>query len=68
MRDLDLLDAAPFVDVAPEPTEPDAENGLVTAAMMAATAFRLKDMEGLLLALRTLVAAVDRYQRSRDAL
>jgi len=68
MRDLDLLDAAPFVDVAPEPTEVDVEDGLVTAAMMTATAFRMKDMEGLLLALRTLVDAVDRYERARDAL
>jgi hypothetical protein len=66
MRDLDLLDAAPVVDVVPEPAEPDVENGLVTAAMMAATAFRMKDMEGLLLALRTLVAAVDRYERARE--
>jgi hypothetical protein len=68
MRDLDLLDAAPFVDVAPDPVEPDPENGLVTAAMMAATAFRMKDMEGLLVALRTLVDAVNRYERARDAL
>ena len=67
MRDLDLLDAAPFVDVAPDPAEPDTENGLVTAAIMTTTAFRIKDMDGLLLALRTLVDAVDRYERARDA-
>lgn len=67
MRDLDLLDAAPFVDIAPEPADPDPENGLVTAAMMAATAFRMKDMDGLLLALRSLVDAVDRFERARDA-
>jgi hypothetical protein len=67
MRDLDLLDAAPFVDLACEPAEPDAEDGLVTAALLAATAFRMKDMEGLLMALRTLVAAVERFERRRDA-
>jgi hypothetical protein len=67
MRDLDLLDAAPFVDVPPAAAEADPENGLVTAAMMAATAFRMKDMEGLLLALRSLADAVDRYERARDA-
>lgn len=68
MRDLDLLDAAPVVDVVPEPTDGDVENGLVTAALMTATAFRMKDMEGLLLALRTLVDAVDRFERARAGL
>ncbi len=67
MRDLDLLDAAPFVDAALAPGEPEADDALVTAAMMAATAFRMKDMEGLLVALRSLVAAVERYERVRDA-
>ncbi len=67
MRDLDLLDAAPFVDIAPERADADPENGLLTAAIMTATAFRMKDMDGLLLALRTLVAAVDRFERARDA-
>ncbi|MFP4359099.1 MAG: hypothetical protein ACLFTG_00230 [Alphaproteobacteria bacterium] len=68
MRDLDLLDAAPFVDVVPEAVHMDVENGLITAALMTATAFRMKDMEGLLLALRTLAAAVDRFERARDLL
>jgi hypothetical protein len=67
MRDLDLLDAAPFVDAAVAPGEVEAEDGLVTAAMMAATAFRMKDMEGLLVALRSLVVAVERYERARGA-
>ena len=67
MRDLDLLDAAPFLDAALGPAEVEAEDGLVTAAMMAATAFRMKDMEGLLVALRSLVEAVDRYERVREA-
>jgi len=67
MRDLDLLDAAPFVDAALVPGDVEADDGLVTAAMMAATAFRMKDMEGLLMALRSLVDAVERYERRRNA-
>ena len=67
MRDLDLLDAAPFVDAALAPGDVAADDGLVTAAMMAATAFRMKDMEGLLMALRSLVDAVERYERRRNA-
>ncbi len=67
MRDLDLLDAAPFVDVAVPAGDADAEDGLVTAAVLAATAFRMKDMDGLLTALRSLVAAVERYERAREA-
>jgi len=67
MYDLDLLDAAPIVDALPSTASTDPDDGLVTAAVLAATAFRMKDMEGLLMALRSLVTAVKRYERARTA-
>ncbi len=69
MYDLHLLADAPIVASEPEPERQDLEpqDRLVTAAILAATAFRLKDMEGLLLALRALVDAVSRFERGRDA-
>lgn len=43
-----------------------AEEAVLAAAVMAATAFRLRDEEGLLVALRRLVQAVERLD-GRDA-
>jgi hypothetical protein len=39
----------------------------MSAAVLAATAFRMKDMEGLLAALRALTDAVHQVQRADDA-
>jgi hypothetical protein len=62
MYDLDLLADLPRVDVADD-GRADPQDRLITAAFLAATAFRMKDMEGLVLALRSLVAAVQNYDR-----
>ena len=41
------------------PAEPPLEEQIGSAAVLVATAFRMKDMEGLMLLLRNLVAIVD---------
>lgn len=61
MYDLDLLDDLDASAVLPEPSDLDPHERLVTAALLAATAFRLKDGEGLVYALRQLVVAVGHY-------
>lgn len=58
MYDLDPMDDYEVSDVVAEPAEVDPQERLVTAALLTATAFRLKDAEGLVYALRQLVAAV----------
>jgi hypothetical protein len=52
---LDLPGAEPGDEVEP----------LISAAMLTATAFRLRDEEGLIVALRELVDAVDRFEMRR---
>jgi len=64
-----------FPDPLPEP-EPEGRaggladqapmEGLISAALLTATAFRLKDAAGLVLALRDLVAAVKPYEGDED--
>ena len=39
--------------------------GVITAAVLVGTAYRLRDERGLVLALRRLVGAVERWQRRR---
>ncbi|MEO1090443.1 MAG: hypothetical protein AAFX81_07420 [Pseudomonadota bacterium] len=63
MHDLDFLDDLPLVEVDDEPRAVDPNDRLITAAFLAATAFRMKDASGLVHALRSLVAAVQHYQR-----
>ena len=58
MYDLDLLEDREIGDVAPDRGEVDPQERLMAAALLTATAFRMKDSEGLVLALRQLVAAV----------
>ena len=67
MYDLDLLDDREVTDVAPERGETDPQERLMTAALLTATAFRLKDSEGLVMALRDLVAAVGAVSTDRQA-
>ncbi len=67
MDDLRLLADAPIM-VAPRPSDDaDPHDRLITAAVLAATAFRMKDMEGLLYALRALADAVDSVDDRREA-
>lgn len=67
MYDLHLLADAPIVDRTPEAVELEPQEQLITAAVLAATAFRMKDMPGLLYALRSLTEAVEVFERERDA-
>lgn len=67
MHDLHFLSDAPIAGHAPELGASEPHEQLVTAAMLAATAFRMKDMPGLLYALRALVRAVGDFERVRDA-
>ena len=67
MYDLHLLDDAPFIELPAERAEADPQDRLMSAAVLAATAFRMKDMEGLLSALRALTDAVHQVQRAEDA-
>jgi hypothetical protein len=66
MYDLHLLDEAPFIDLPAERGASDPDERLFAAALLTATAFRMKDMEGLLYALRTLVAAVEGVEDARE--
>ncbi len=67
MYDLDLLDELETVDAASECGEADPHERLMTAALLTATAFRLKDSDGLVMALRDLVAAVSAVSTDRNA-
>jgi hypothetical protein len=44
------------------PAEPDEVEALISAALLAATAFRLRDRQGLLSALRILVRATRSFE------
>jgi len=66
MYDLHLLDEAPIVDLPAEIEAREPEEHLFSAALLAVTAFRMKDMEGLLYALRALTDAVEGVERARD--
>jgi hypothetical protein len=46
--------------------EGECFDGVVSAAVLATLAFRLKDERGLVTALRQLTVAVDALERSRD--
>ena len=61
MYDLDLLDDCVTAELGIERRDVDPHEHLVTAALLAATAFRLKDAEGLVVALRQLVHAVGSF-------
>ncbi|MFW5833559.1 MAG: hypothetical protein ACOCYE_05630 [Pseudomonadota bacterium] len=65
MYDLDLLDEYETLELRIDCPEIDPEERLVTAALLTATAFRMKDGDGLVTALRTLVAAVSAYDTER---
>lgn len=65
MYDLDLLDEFETLELSLDQTDIDPQERLVTAALLTATAFRLKDGDGLVMALRTLVAAVSAYDGDR---
>ncbi|WGF87294.1 hypothetical protein [Marinivivus vitaminiproducens] len=45
----------------------DAQGSVVTAALLTATAFRMRDEAGLVTALRELVGAVSTWERSQAA-
>ncbi|MCB1884931.1 MAG: hypothetical protein KDG89_13195 [Geminicoccaceae bacterium] len=47
--------------------EPGRVEGIVTAAVLAATAFRLRDEDGLVLSLRRLTDAVAAFDAEQDA-
>jgi hypothetical protein len=64
MYDLDLLDDMETSEVALDTTG-DPHEHLVVAALLTATAFRMKDPDGLVMALRRLVAAVGAYTAER---
>lgn len=67
-------DGGPSPVVTPRPTgataaggnERRALDGVVSAALLTATAFRLRDEAGLIRALRALVAAVDTLEHDGD--
>ena len=61
-EDDDLASAALQRRTMALPAEPDEVEALISAALLAATAFRLRDRQGLLSALRILVRATRTFE------
>jgi hypothetical protein len=62
--DEDLASAALQRRTMALPAEPDEIEAVISAAVLAATAFRLRDRQALLSALRLLVRATRSFERS----